>query len=103
MNSPEATHEAISDEPTSDLVVDELASVTATSEEVGKDEHGVDELLKRVANLKMAPKPSMDDAYECASAIAENIASNRRTSGEMRRAFEELLTTNSEMLHRRSR
>ena len=109
MDSPEPDTNHTIDDPTSSVQHDHVASVTATSDGLPStgDRGEVETLIKRVATLKMStPVPkAMNEASEMASAIAANVASSPRgaLSPDVRRAFADLLTANSEMLHRSAR
>lgn len=67
----------------------------------------VDSLIEKVAQLKASePVPkAINEASEVAAAMAAKVASSPRAaiSPDVRRAFAELLTANSEMLHRNAR
>ena len=111
MNSPEADSSPVfetDDATTESTLIDHIACVTETSDiskAEAKDDDGINQLLNRAAKLTVSEEPkAMDAAYDCAAAIAAKVAASPKgTSGEMRRAFEELLTANSEMLHRKAR
>lgn len=66
------------------------------------------ELVKRMTCLAVAPREQnsafLDDAYGAAFELTSSIAhGQQQSSSEVRRAFRELLTANSEALHSRRR
>ena len=116
------TSQAIaSEDPTSELSLLDTACYTAPSDElagksdcvssppiqVERNNDTPDALLERVASLTLAADvaspATMNEAFDCAADLAANAAATRRTSVEMRKAFTELLTANSEMLHGKKR
>ena len=115
MDSPAIETSLVTEDPTSDLpLVDQAAGVTrAGSYDDGLSDcstgcitPSTEKILQKLAGLKVseaAVPQTMDEAYDCASAIAADAAKTRRASGEMRQAFAELLEANSKMLHRPKR
>ena len=112
MNSPAIETSLLEDE-TSDLLIDQdAAGVTRAGSfddglsDADKLEPSPEKVLLKVASLKVseaaALPETMNEAYDCASAIAAKAAKSK-ASGEMRQAFAELLKANSELLVRSTR
>ena len=111
MESSDVAARSADDDPTSSLELERCPS-TATPEGLADDaEKENDDLLKslieRVAQLKASePVPKViNEVHEVATQVAAKVAASPKgsISPETRQAFAELLTANSEFLHRKAR
>ena len=98
------------DDQTSSVRLDAAFDSTATpdgqSDSATKGDD-LEHLIERMAQLKASePVPKlMNEAHEVAEQVAAKVAASPRgaVSPDVRRAFAELLTANSEFLHRNAR